>query len=68
MKIYHYVFEMESNRWARWYTIINGEFYYWSAIQKAWTQSGDQDDAIKEYFKAQEERRVHRVQLKGRVA
>ena len=67
MKIYHHVFEIPAHLVAKWYTIINGEFYYWSVTCYAWVASNNQDVAIREYLKAKAEGRVFRVQLKGRV-
>lgn len=53
---------------ARWYTIIDGEFFYWSLYHQAWVQScNDQGLNIRRMSKAMTEKRVHIVMIRGKV-
>lgn len=51
---------------ARWYSIVNGRFYYWSVYHKEWRRShnapGQNERRLQ---KAIDEKRVHFVKLKG---
>lgn len=64
--IKHPIFE--TGNAANWYTIIDGEFYYWNVHNKAWTRSSNEEGQNeRRYAKAMASNKVFRVRLKGRI-
>lgn len=66
MKIKHPVFQSGNSPESKWYAIVGGTFYYWSASGSMWRRSRNHPGQNeRRWQRATDEGRVYMVQLRG---